>query len=334
MTTIREVSKIAGVSVATVSRTLSMPDKVSLKTQEKVQSAIAQTNYKPNILARNFRTRKASTIVVLVPDIANPFFSRVIRGIEQAAQKLGYAVLLGDTQGLREREYTYANMVKTSQADGIIQLDCHMPFADKEDARSFPIINICDCMKNTDIPTIQLDNISAAKEMTEHLIQLGHQNIGIIHGPKDSVNTKDRIIGYKKAIRKKDLSFDQSIIIEGDYSVKSGSQAAYTLLKPTTPPTAIFCFNDEMAIGAIHQIKEMGLKVPEDISVAGFDDISFAEFCDPPLTTVSQPAEDFGSRAMSMIYDVINDNEIGTTNIFLPYKLINRKSTAAIKKDK
>ncbi|MBT5185918.1 MAG: LacI family DNA-binding transcriptional regulator [Kordiimonadaceae bacterium] len=333
MTTIREVSKIAGVSVATVSRTLSMPDKVSLKTQKKVQSAIAQTNYKPNILARNFRTRKASTIVVLVPDIANPFFSRVIRGIEQTAQKLGYAILLGDTQGLREREYTYANMVKTSQADGIIQLDCHMPFADEQDAKKFPIINVCDCMKNSDIPTIQLDNVAAAKEITEHLIQLGHQKIGLIHGPKDSVITKDRIKGYSQAIKKANLSFDQSIIVEGDYSVNSGAQAAYNLLKASALPTAIFCFNDEMAIGAIHQIKEMGFKIPEDISVAGFDDNSFAEYSDPPLTTVSQPAEDFGSRAMSMIYDVINDNEIGTTNIFLPYKLINRKSTAAIKKD-
>ncbi len=333
MATIRDVSKIAGVSVATVSRTLSMPDKVSQKTREKVQNAIDKTNYRPNILARNFRTRKASTIVVLVPDIANPFFSRVIRGIEQTAQKLGYAVLLGDTQGLREREYTYANMVKTSQADGIIQLDCHVPFGADEEEDIFPIVNVCDCIRNTAMPTIQLDNVAAAMEMTEHIISLKHKNIGIIHGPKESTITMDRIKGFEIALKNADIDIDRSLVVEGDYSIKSGSQAAYNLLKNPSPPSAMLCFNDEMAIGAIHQVKSMGFSVPHDISVSGFDDINFAEFCDPPLTTISQPAEDFGSKAMLMLYDVINEIEVKNKNMFLPFKLKIRNSTAPLKKD-
>ncbi|MCL4164959.1 UNVERIFIED_CONTAM: hypothetical protein GTU68_035686, partial [Idotea baltica] len=192
MATIREVSKIAGVSVATVSRTISKPDKVSPKTRKVVEAAILETNYKPDVLARNFRTRKSSTIVVLVPDIANPFFSRVIRGIEQTAQNLGYSVLLGDTQGEHDREIIYANMVRTSQADGIIQLDSHIPFEDKNETRT-PIVNACDCIRNTDIPTIEIDNAVAAEKMTDYLISLGHKNIALITGPIASTITQDRL---------------------------------------------------------------------------------------------------------------------------------------------
>ena len=222
MATIRDVSKIAGVSVATVSRTISKPDKVSAKTRKIVEAAIIETDYKPDILARNFRTRKSSTIVVLVPDIANPFFSRVIRGIEQTAQGLGYAVLLGDTQGDRNREITYANMVKTSQADGIIQLDSHIPF-ENENGPYVPIVNICDCVRDTDIPTIEIDNVLAAEKMTEYLTSLGHKSIAIITGPVDATITQDRLRGYKKALNKAKIDFIPENISVGDYSLLSGT---------------------------------------------------------------------------------------------------------------
>lgn len=330
MATIRDVSKIAGVSVATVSRTISKPNKVSEKTRQIVQDAIEQTNYKPDILARNFRTRKSSTVVVLVPDIANPFFSRVIRGIEQTAQRLGYAVLLGDTQGLRDREITYANMVHTSQADGIIQLDCHIPFEDKND-RSSPIVNACDCVRGTDMPTVQLDNVAAAKEMASHLISLGHTSIGIISGPENSTITNDRLRGFKAALEIAGLNYNPECRMYGDYSIPSGAMAASDLLSQPKPPTAIFCMNDEMAVGAISQAKKMGFSVPEDISISGFDDISFAEFSDPSLTTISQPAEEFGSNAMSMLFDLINDQVPREKNIFLPFELVVRESTGVRK---
>ncbi|HPF46472.1 MAG: LacI family DNA-binding transcriptional regulator [Alphaproteobacteria bacterium] len=324
MATIRDVSKIAGVSVATVSRTLSKPDKVSAKTRKIVNAAILETNYKPDILARNFRTRKSSTIVVLVPDIANPFFSRVIRGIEQTAQSLDYAVLLGDTQGDRGRESTYANMVNTSQADGIIQLDSHNPF---ENNSNVPIVNVCDCIRGTDMPTIELDNAAAARKMTDYLISQGHKNIAIITGTLDSTITQDRLSGYKEALKNASIKFNPNNINVGDYSFLSGMSATRMLMKYQAPPTAIFCMNDEMAIGAIKQAKLMGLKIPDDISIAGFDNISFAEYCDPPLTTISQPAEEFGSKAMSMLYRVINQDGAIKKNTFLDFELIIRNST-------
>ncbi|MEZ5759434.1 MAG: LacI family DNA-binding transcriptional regulator [Emcibacteraceae bacterium] len=327
MATIRDVSRIAGVSVATVSRTLSKPDKVSAKTREIVNAAILETNYKPDILARNFRTRKSSTIVVLVPDIANPFFSRVIRGIEQTAQSLGYAVLLGDTQGDLGRESTYANMVNTSQVDGIIQLDSHNPFENNSDV---PIVNACDCVRGANIPTIELDNAAAAEKMTDYLISLGHNNIAIITGPLDSTITQNRLSGYKAALKKSEIKFKPENINVGDYSFLSGMSATRMLMKNQIPPSAIFCMNDQMAIGAIKQVKKMGLKVPDDISVAGFDNISFSEYCDPPLTTISQPAEEFGSKAMSTLYRIINQEGTVKRNVFLDFELIIRNSTGPI----
>jgi LacI family transcriptional regulator, repressor for deo operon, udp, cdd, tsx, nupC, and nupG len=332
MATIRDVSKLAGVSVATVSRTLTMPDKVSTKTRAKVQNAIKKTKYKPDVLARNFRTRKSSTVVVLVPDIANPFFSRVIRGIEQMAQSLGYAVLLGDTQGLHEREITYAKMVETSQADGIIQLDSSIPFEDQNEITA-PIVNACDCVRDTKIPSVQLDNISAAEMMTNHLLSLGHKNIAVISGPEKSSITQDRLTGYIKALKSTNIEFNEKNVVHGNYSIPSGASAAKEIFKMSPMPTAILSMNDEMAIGAIHEAINIGLSIPDDVSISGFDNINFAEYCNPPLTTIAQPAEDFGSIAMSMLYDIMKGNELEDKHRLLPFEIIKRKSTGKIKND-
>ncbi|MCC3860360.1 LacI family DNA-binding transcriptional regulator [Pseudemcibacter aquimaris] len=330
MATIRDVSKLAGVSVATVSRTLSHPDKVTEKTRKKVHAAIEETDYKPDVLARNFRTRRSSSIVVLVPDIANPFFSRVIRGIEKQAQILGYSVLLGDTQGMREREITYTKMVNTSQADGIIQLDSHIPFEDQNKITA-PIVNACDCVRGTDLPSVQLDNISAAEDMTDHLISLGHKNIAVISGPEEHSITNDRLSGHIKAMEKAGIHFDTSKVTYGDYSIQSGVEAAEKIFNMFPRPSAIFCMNDEMAIGAIHRAKQIGFSVPDDISITGFDNISFAEFCDPPLTTISQPAEEFGTTAMTMLYKVMREEELKQKYKLLPFELITRQSTGPAK---
>jgi LacI family repressor for deo operon, udp, cdd, tsx, nupC, and nupG len=330
MAAIRDVSRIAGVSVATVPHTLTKPDKVSIKTRERVNEATNETNYKLDMLARSFRTRKSSTIVVLVPDIANPFFSHVIRGIEQTAQKLDYAVLLGDTQGLREREITYAKMVDTSQANGIIQLDIHIPFEDQHNITA-PIVNACDCVRGKEFPSVQLDNISAARQITEHLLSLGHENIAVISGLEQSSITQDRLSGHIKALNQANITFNIENVIYGDYSIPSGELAAQEILEMSPRPTAIFCMNDEMAIGAIHYAKNSGLKVPDDVAISGFENISFAEYCDPPLTTITQPAEKFGTIAMSMLYNVINGNELDEKYKLLPFEIIKRKSTGTQK---
>ena len=344
---------MAGVSVATVSRAMSRPEKVSDKTRKKVLEAIKATNYRPDVLARNFTTRKSRTIVVLVPDISNSFFSRVIRGIEHTAQRVGYSVLLGDTRGEPEVEDTYAGMVEARLADGIIQLNGRLPFGDasggegtgadntfggsddigdKSAKKSVPLVNACDCVHGSHVPTIELDNASAAKAMTQHLLSLGHQQIAVVQGPVGSSLTKERLRGYAEAMQEAGLTLDDALIVEGDFSAPSGEAAVATLLAAPSMPTAIFCFNDEMAMGAMHALKKSGYAVPGDISVVGFDDIQFARYCDPPLTTIRQPAEAFGTRAMEVLLGMLEGKEPEVLNQYLPHEIIIRQSSGPVKK--
>ncbi|TBU78414.1 LacI family DNA-binding transcriptional regulator [Phytopseudomonas daroniae] len=326
MTNIRKVAALAGVSVATVSRTLKSPAQVSPETREKVLEAVEQAGYKPNLMAIQFRSQRTRNLVVLVPDIANTFFAQVIRGIQEAASAFDYRVLLCNTLGNPDTERQFAELVDAKQADGVIQLRAFDPFA-REDHP--PLVNICEIVDNAPWPTVSLDNRGAARTMTEHLLALGHRRIGLIQGPPDSPLTRERFAGYREALDAAGLELDPALLQDGDYTCQSGHAAAAYLLRNEARPTAIFCENDEMAMGSIQCIRQAGLRVPEDISVAGFDDISFAAFCDPPLTTIAQPAEAFGQHAVAMLLALLDGKSISEHHLILPFELVVRSSTAA-----
>lgn len=328
MSNIRKVAELAGVSVATVSRTLKTPDVVSPDTRIRVLAAVEEAGYRPNLMAVQFRSRKTRNLVVLVPAIANVFFARVISGIQEKAQAFGYRVLLCNTLGREEVEREYAELVHAHQADGVIQLRAFNPFG--EDGKHLPpMVNACEVLDDAPCPTISLDNRAAARAMTEHLLSLGHQRIGLIKGPQGSPLTRERIAGYEDALRDAGIEPDPSLLCRGNFSLQSGYDAATQLLDHPARPTAFFCENDEMAIGAIQRIRQAGLRVPEDISVAGFDDIPFAAFCDPPLTTIVQPAEEFGRRAVEMLVAVSENLPLASRHVRLPFELVVRASTAA-----
>jgi len=330
MPNIREVSRIARVSTATVSRALRQPQLVSQATRERVLRAVEKSGYRPNLLARNFSAGRSFTVVVLVPDITNPFFSRVIRGIEQEAQTMGYSVLLGDTQGTPGREQEYASLALTNQADGLIQLHGRYPFAEKDIAlaAAVPMVNACERIGNEcAYPVIELDNRGAAQVLTQHLLRLGHRRLGVITGPATSPLVQDRLAGFQQSLEAANITMDHSLVAEGDFSMPSGQKAATLLLGQKTPPTALFCMNDEMAIGAMHQCKNLGLRVPEDISVAGFDGIEFSSFTDPPLTTIKQPAEELGRQAMTSLYRIMTGRLLDNHQVKLPFELVARDST-------
>jgi len=333
MSKITDVASIAGVSVATVSRTLQQPDLVSAKTRAKVMAAINQVGYKPNLMAVKFRSGKTHNLVVLVPTVANVFFARVITGIQEAAAEKGYAILLGNTLGDPEVEASYAKMVQTSQADGIIQLRAYNPFpaSDTQNTALLPMVNACEVLEQNQFPTVLLDNRAAARTMTEHLISLGHRRIAMVKGPRHSPLTRDRLAGYRDALEAAGISFDERLLCSGDFTLQSGHQAAGVLLQLEQRPTAIFCENDEMAIGAMQCIKQNGMSVPGDISVAGFDDISFAAFYDPPLTTIAQPAEEFGSTAVSLLVDILQGKLKKAPKVILPFELVIRASTGPVR---
>ena len=329
MSNIRDVARLAGVSVATVSRTLSNPEKVSPESLEKVHKAIAQVGYRPNMLARNFRSARAYAVVVLVPDIANPFYSLFIRALEDRAQQKGYAVLLGDTRGTPEREMDYIRRVETRLADGIVQLRPSSEKSQNNIPPDIPCVNACGCEYTTG-PAIRIDNRAAAKTMVNYLISLGHKRIGVISGLKDNPHAIDRLEGYKEAIAEAGIPFEKDLIAEGDFTMWSGLNAAFQFCNMKNRPTAIFSMNDEMAIGAMQTLKNQGIRIPEDMSVTGFDDIAYAKYSDPSLTTISQPAEEMGKMAMDMLLKVIEGEPLSQRECVLPTEFIIRKSTGPV----
>ncbi|WGL18393.1 LacI family DNA-binding transcriptional regulator [Microbulbifer bruguierae] len=347
MSNIRTVARLAGVSVATVSRTLAKPDLVSPRTRKKVLAAVDEAGYKPNLMAVQFRSRRTHNLVVLVPTIANPFFSRVITGIQERAREAGYQVLLCNTLGREEIERDYARMVQNFQADGVIQLRAFDPFSGLDEAEKGegkvkgkgkvrgkagdqlpPMVNACEVMRDCGYPSVQLNNRAAARAITDHLVRLGHRRIGLIKGPQRSPLTLERVAGYREALEAAGIAFDDSLLCPGDFTLQSGHRAAGTLITRDNPPTAIFCENDEMALGAMQRIKQAGLRVPQDISVAGFDDIAYASYSDPALTTIAQPAEEFGATAAQLLIDQLETASSGEpAQVVLPYDLKVRDST-------
>ncbi|MFV9568200.1 LacI family DNA-binding transcriptional regulator [Thermoanaerobacter mathranii] len=328
MANIREVAKRAGVSVATVSRVLNGSDSVSEETKERVLKAIKELNYHPNLLGRNLRRAETRMILALMPNVSNPFYARVVKGIEDVAHKNGYNVMLCNTDSDINREKAYLELLKNRLADGVIFM---APVMSKEEltliGQNYPVIQCCEYIEGAGVSYVSIDNFSAAYKAVRHLIGLGHKRIGMISCENELVSTKQREAGYRKALEDSGLEFDEKLMKYGDYSFKSGVRAAKQLLAMEERPTAIFAISDIMAIGAIRAIKEEGLKVPEDIAVVGFDDISFASMYDPMLTTISQPKYDLGCVAMELLIKHISGKLEEPQRIFLEHELIIREST-------
>ncbi len=213
----------------------------------------------------------------------------------------------------------------------MIQLRAFNPFGEtcRHGDSLPPMVNACEVLDAPPCPSVRLDNRAAARAMTEHLLALGHRRIGLIKGPQGSPLTRERIAGYEDALREAGIAPDPELLCRGNFTLQAGYEAAGLLMRGADRPTAIFCENDEMAIGAIQRIRQCGLRVPQDVSVAGFDDIPFAAFCDPPLTTIAQPAEAFGRHAVEMLVAQFEQRPLDTPHLILPYSLVVRGSTAA-----
>jgi LacI family transcriptional regulator, repressor for deo operon, udp, cdd, tsx, nupC, and nupG len=329
MSKMEDVAKLANVSTATVSRVLSNNINVSKKTREKVLKVIEQLEYKPNRHASNFRKQTTGSIAIILPDISNHFFSEIVKGVKDEVMKKGYQVLLCDTSNSVEQELEYVELVKEGFVDGVILATVKLP---KETvcrlSQEIPLVLACEYIEGyEEIPTVSIDNVSAAREATDYLIKLGHNQIGFITGSLENVLNRDRIKGYRQALLLNDLPVQDVLIQEGDFSLKSGYDMTMKLLANKEKPTAIFTANDEMAVGALKACKNKGLEVPDDISIMGFDDISLTTLVEPELTSVSQPKYELGSVAMKMLFDIIEKKELKQKQIVLPHKLVIRNST-------
>ncbi|MED4979039.1 LacI family DNA-binding transcriptional regulator [Geobacillus stearothermophilus] len=327
MASIKDVAKRANVSTATVSRVLRNTGNVTEETRQRVLEAIEALNYQPNVLGRYLRRMETETVLVVVPDIMNPFFSKVLRGIEAVALKHGYQVLLGDTQNDARLEEQYLNVLPQRQVDGMIFLTARIRKELMEEmARQFPIVLACEYLEGADIPTVSIDNISSARKATEHLIRLGHCRIAHLSGPMNIILSRDRLRGYQQALAQHELEADAALVQEGDFTYESGYHLTLKLLALEKPPTAIFAANDEMAIGAIKAVRHRGGRVPDDVAVVGFDDIQMASIFEPSLTTIAQPMFEIGQKAMELLLALIEGTSARRRQLVLPDRLVIRDS--------
>jgi LacI family transcriptional regulator, repressor for deo operon, udp, cdd, tsx, nupC, and nupG len=330
MSTIQEVARAAGVSIATVSRTLTHPDVVAKRTRQRVQKAVAALGYSPNAVAQSLRTTRTGKLLVTVPDIANPFFSLIIQGIEEAAQREGYAVLLGDTRHDPQREERYALMLQRKEADGLIFLGHRLPKTlapwVRERSSTAPIVNGCEFSPRLGVPSAHIDNAAAAAEAMEHLYSLGHRRIGVITGPLVSPLSRDRLRGVM-ACADSHRTKRELTVVKGDFSIESGYAGAAQLLKRKDRPSGVFCFSDEMAMGVLDWARESRLAIPGDVSVVGFDDIRFARYVTPELTTVSQPMEQIGRETVRLLLAMLRDGKHRPASVTLAHRLVVRAST-------
>ena len=331
MPTIHDVAARAEVSTATVSRVLSNPEKVSEATRRRVLKAVDQLGYSPNAAAKSLRTLTTRKLLVTVPDIANPFFSLIIQGIEEAALREGYSVMLGDTHHDAQREERYGEMLLRREVDGLIFLGHSMSKsvgALMKKNQMAPIVNGCEYSPNLGVPSAHVDNEAAAYEAMSHLYGLGHRHIGVLTGPLASPLSRDRLRGAQ-ACAKENGASKQVMVVNGDFSIESGIAGAARLFAQPTPPTAVFCFNDEMAIGVLDYANRVGRSVPESLSVIGFDDIRFSRYMRPALTTISQPMLDIGRETVRLLLGVLQGTVTTPVSITLPHKLEIRSSTGA-----
>ncbi|KNC59120.1 bacterial regulatory s, lacI family protein [Yersinia pestis 1670] len=238
MTTMKDVAEMAGVSTATVSRALMNPEKVSTVTRQKVEQAVLAVGYSPHALSRNIKRNESRTILVIVPDISDPFFADVIQGIEHAAAQQGYLILIGDCAQQTQQERTFVNLIITKQIDGMLLLGSNLPFdASKEEQRNLPpMVMANEFAPELELPTVHIDNLTAAYEAVNYLHELGHKRIACIAGPESLPLSHYRLQGYIQALRRNGITVDNDYIIRGDFSYEAGAQSFAALMELPHPP--------------------------------------------------------------------------------------------------
>lgn len=308
-TTIRDVARLAGVSVATVSAVINGKDGVSERLTHRVQQAVQALHYHPDHVARSLRVRQTHTIGMVMPQIASPFFAEVLRGAEDLACQQGYSVLICNSREDANQEKSHLSTLISRRVDGILLASEDPHFAYHWiSPRHFPLVlfdRIPGGFKGTVVTT---DNIAASFEATNHLIRLGHKRTAIIAGPADISTSDERIEGFRKAMGEAGLRVREEYFKRGSFKLEGGYQCALELMKLPLPPTAIFSLNYEMTLGLMRALAESGLKCPRQVSVLGFDDFvvgidgfSWATMFSPKLTTVAQSSYELGRRAMQLL---------------------------------
>jgi DNA-binding LacI/PurR family transcriptional regulator len=323
-----DVARVAGVSTATVSRVLNESDyPVRPDTREKVVEAAKRLGFHPNGLARGLLLKRTETVGLIIPDITNPYYPQISRGVEDVAAKHSYTVVFCNTDRDALKSERYVEALLRRRVDGVVIAGGGTDFEQATNLFSDHNAEVVLIGRHRlPFPSVQVDNFRAARKAVSHLVGLGHSRIGFITGPLNLTSARDRLRGYKAALKSAGIAPDNEIVAEGDYTEKSGYTGGLRVLDRRGRATGILAANDRIAIGAMAAAADIGLNVPADISVIGFDDITMASFVRPALTTVAIPAYEMGEAAMAMLIKLIQQ-EAHPRVIKLPAELVVRESS-------
>lgn len=327
--TIKDVAKLAGVSISTVSRVINDSKPVTDEVKQRVLDVIKETGYVPNPLARSLVTKKSKLIGVIVPEVSDSFVNEILNGIEAVSKMYDYDILLVNTYSDKEQELESIKLLKTKQVEGIVMLSWIL---DEDHVNAMkesriPAIYISKTARNYDIYTVSTSNEDATYDMTEYLIKNGHEDIAFIMTSKEeTILERERRTGYERALKDNNIKIDEKLIKYGLTDYEGGYNSMKELLDDKIIPSAVFVTGDEAAVGAINAIFDAGYNVPEDISVAGFNDTKLAKIYRPKLTTVYQPLFDMGAVAIRAIIKLINGEVVEEKQIELPYQIMERES--------
>ena len=332
--TIQDVASDAGVSAMTVSRVINESPRVKPDTRERVEASIAKLGYVPNRLARGLLQRKTHAFGVIVPDVANPFFTLVVRGVEQVAWRAGYHVILCDTQGDLERERGYLEDMVAFQVEGVLIApvgDRSRPQIRLLTRNSVPFVLIDRSITGFEADLVQGDSVAGARRLVEHLIELGHRRIAMVTETSEVSTARDRLQGYREALEHAGIEHDPELVVESStIDPDAAREATLRLLSLKEPPTAIFAVNNIAVVGVVEAARRQKLEIPDDLALVCFDDIEHVSRLYPFLTVMAQPAETYGTVATQLLLDRLGGRVAQRRRIVvLPADFVIRKSSGA-----
>lgn len=334
MATIKDVARIAGVSTTTVSHVINKTRFVAEATQEKVMAAVKELNYAPSAVARSLKCNTTSTIGMLVTQSTNPFFAEVVDGVESYCYRKGYTLILCNTGGRADKQRDYIRMLAGKRVDGLLVMCSDLDADLQEMLDGHP--DIPKVVMDWGPESSQADKIIDNSEeggylATRYLMDQGHKDIACLSGHFEKVACKERIAGCKRALAEDGLTLPEEWLLEGNFECDTAVIAADKILAMDKKPTAVFCFNDIMALGLMSRLQEKGMKVPEDISVIGYDNIDISPYFSPPLTTVHQPKRRLGKNAVEILLERIKDKNHAKQTFEMFPEILERSSVKTLK---
>ena len=332
--TIKQVAEHAGVSIATVSRAFADADAVSKELRTRVYKSARLLSYQPSRVARHLRVGTSKAVGVVIPDLQNPFFTGLVRGIEGVLQAAGYTLLLANADEDHARERDILATFRAEGVAGIIFVPINSRNSTYEPLLAPPIhvVAVDRLPSQSHVDLVTVANTEGTRAAVEHLIAIGHRDIALLGGPSQHSTAAERERGYREALRQADLPLRSELIYCGDFREAGGYSGIETLLGLRQPPTAVFVANNLMTLGALRALHEMGRRIPNDVALVGFDDMPWATSLNPPLTAVAQPAQEIGESAAGLLMDRIARPDRPIRHVILETKLIVRASCGAARR--